>query len=176
IFQTIAGVALAAAGAASMWLIPGNKFGIDMMLMGGSLALGGIAQMLSPQTPTPPTANQHGMPGIQNVVAQGGPVPLLYGRMRVGSTVISASMLAVEAHVSAVQEEAEKNSLSQASGSLAEQFKTPIKSRLCCTTVDLISEGEISGLAEADQVKLRSVYLDGVPVENNDGSRNFQVE
>ncbi|MDR5776674.1 hypothetical protein QCE81_33080, partial [Caballeronia sp. LZ002] len=32
------------------------------------------------------------------------------------------------------------------------------------------------GLAEADQVKLRSVYLDGVPVENNDGSRNFQVE
>lgn len=166
LFQTIAGVALAVAGAASMWIWPANKFGIDMMLMGGSLALRGIAQMLSPQTPTPSAANQHGMPGIQNVVAQGAPVPLLYGRMRVGSAVISASMQATDApaHEEGGEDE-----------DLEDQKKTPIRSRLSCTTVDLISEGEIEGLSNQSG-DLRSVYLDGVPVENDDGSRNFQVE
>ncbi|WP_250464103.1 MULTISPECIES: phage tail protein [unclassified Caballeronia] len=181
IFQTIAGVALAAAGAASMWLIPSNKFGIDMMLMGGSLALGGIAQMLSPQTPTPSPVSQHGMPGIQNVVAQGGPVPLLYGRMRVGSTVISADIQAIDAPARAAEQDIAPVA-TQTSGGIEGQEKTVINSRLCCTIVDLISEGEIEGLANnvgpfpAKAVQRRSVYLDGVRVENDDGSLNFEVE
>lgn len=36
--------------------------------------------------------------------------------------------------------------------------------------VDLISEGEIGGLVDG----LKSIYLDGVPVQNADGSFNFQ--
>ncbi|WP_250528849.1 phage tail protein [Caballeronia sp. ATUFL_F1_KS4A] len=186
VLQTIAGVTLAAAGAASMFLAPGNPYGIDMMLMGGSLALGGIAQMLSPQTPTPPAKNYHGMPGIQNVSGQGGPVPLLYGTMRVGSNVISACMEAFDAPASAIPSEVHSAPMDDSSepseADLEDQKKTPINSRLAYTVVDLISEGEIAGLANdygpipADLIPFRSVYLNDIRVENDDASRNFEIE
>ncbi|GAB5100491.1 phage tail protein [Caballeronia sp. HLA56] len=179
ILQTIAGVTLAAAGAASMFFAPGNPYGLDMMLMGGSLALGGIAQMLSPQTPTPQAKNHHGMPGIQNVSGQGGPVPLLYGTMRVGSNVISACMEAFDAPASGVRSALKEDS---SEADLGDQKKTPINSRLAYTVVDLISEGEIAGLVNnygpipTELIQFHSVYLNDIKVANDDGSRNFEIE
>jgi len=65
---------------------------------GASLILGGIAQLLSP-SPEPPKAgdvsgnNQSFIfSGPQNVSRQGGAVAVGYGRMMVGSTVISAGI------------------------------------------------------------------------------------
>jgi predicted phage tail protein len=94
LFMTIAGVALAVVGAVSEYFIPGNPYGYQMMMMGAALALGGIAQMVSHQQTTPTSLTSYNFSGAENTTSQGGPVPLLYGRMRVGSTVISEGLLA----------------------------------------------------------------------------------
>ena len=62
---------------------------------GASLALGGISKMLSqaPQTPqTQQDSRNYGFSGPVNNTNQGNPVPILYGRMIIGSQVISASI------------------------------------------------------------------------------------
>jgi len=66
--------------------------------IGVSLALGGIAQMLSPHPATNAgDVNNTGNPsyvfnGAVNTSAQGNPVPVGYGRLIVGSAVISAGI------------------------------------------------------------------------------------
>lgn len=64
--------------------------------VGVSLALGGVAQMLAPQPKsTGPQEEQqpsYVFNGAVNTTAQGQPVPLGYGRMIVGSAVISAGV------------------------------------------------------------------------------------
>jgi predicted phage tail protein len=45
-----------------------------------------------------------------------------------------------------------------------------LRSTQIAEIVDLLGEGEVGGLANG----LKSVYLDGVPVENPDGTRNFE--
>lgn len=65
--------------------------------VGASLVLGGIAQMLTP-TPKQPAANDvenkpsYVFNGPQNTSAQGLPVPVGYGRMIVGSNVVSLGL------------------------------------------------------------------------------------
>lgn len=92
--QLIAGSVLVAVGAVTgqPWLIS----------LGASVALGGVAQMLAP-TPKAPTPNErpenrpsYYFAGPINTTAQGHPVPLGYGRMIVGSAVISAGIYAEE--------------------------------------------------------------------------------
>lgn len=71
--------------------------------IGIAVALGGIAQLLTPEIKSPEAVafdrpDQRAsflFNGPVNTTAQGGPIPLVYGTMRVGSTVVSAS-LAVE--------------------------------------------------------------------------------
>lgn len=63
--------------------------------MGASMILGGIAQLLSPQQSVKSGESAENTPsynfnGPVNTTAQGHPVPLIYGRMIVGSAVISA--------------------------------------------------------------------------------------
>jgi predicted phage tail protein len=65
-------------------------------LLGVSLVLGGVAQLL---TPTPKISKDEGDPrksfsfsGIQNVSRAGVPVPVVYGETLVGSVVISAGI------------------------------------------------------------------------------------
>jgi predicted phage tail protein len=98
LWTTIAGVALVAIGAVSTYF--GNPFAGQMMLMGAALTFGGISQMLSAQpTSSNGSANapsSYYFSGAENVTSQGGPVPLLYGRMRVGSTVISSGINAMD--------------------------------------------------------------------------------
>lgn len=71
-----------------------------LMYMGAALMVGGIIQMLSPQQAKISTADSsangasYNFNGPVNTTAQGNPVPLLYGRMIVGSAVISAGILA----------------------------------------------------------------------------------
>ena len=45
-----------------------------------------------------------------------------------------------------------------------------LRSKQYARIIDLVSEGEIEGLVDG----LKSVYLDGVPIQNEDGSNNFQ--
>ena len=69
--------------------------------MGTALVLGGISQMLfSPPKPTTATAasNQSNLlfSGAVNTTVQGAAVPVCYGRMRIGSQVISAGIESVQ--------------------------------------------------------------------------------
>jgi predicted phage tail protein len=64
--------------------------------IGVSLALGGVAQLLAPnpsgEKPQEQTPASYIFDGPVNVTAQGNPVPVGYGRMMVGSAVISAGL------------------------------------------------------------------------------------
>ena len=91
------GVAIVAAAV----FIPGLGLGLGgalvtkVGLVGGALILGGIAQMISP-VPRPPREasklESNSFSGIVNTVRQGVPVPIAYGRVFVGSAVISAGL------------------------------------------------------------------------------------
>lgn len=93
-----AGLTLAAA-----WGSGGMAFaGYLATNIGLSLALGGVAQMLAPQPkPQGPADRPENKPsyafdGAINTAAQGNPVPVCYGRLIVGSQVISAGFVAQE--------------------------------------------------------------------------------
>lgn len=93
----LVGVAIVAAAV----FIPGLGLGLSgalvtkVGLVGGALILGGIAQMISPVPKPPREASQlesNSFSGIANTVRQGVPVPIAYGRVFVGSAVISAGL------------------------------------------------------------------------------------
>ncbi|EFO6629565.1 tail assembly protein [Salmonella enterica] len=95
IWQVVAGAALIGAS-----FIPGlNAVAATVLFSAGtSMALGGVAQMLTP-VPKTPTVGQTDngkqntyFSSLENMVAQGNPVPVLYGEMKIGSRVISQMM------------------------------------------------------------------------------------
>ena len=87
------------AGGLILQAVPGGQVAGGMIAsVGLSLIVGGVIELLSPP-PKQPGFNDFGandqsyvFSGPENVTQQGGPVPLGYGRMMVGSTVISASI------------------------------------------------------------------------------------
>ncbi|MDR3427904.1 tail assembly protein [Silvimonas sp.] len=92
ILQTILGVVLIVVG---VYLENPQLVG-----MGVGMVAGGVLQMLSPVSPGlstkdgPDNGASYNFNGAVNTTAQGNPVPLLYGRMIVGSAVISAGIYA----------------------------------------------------------------------------------
>lgn len=99
IFSIIAGVVLIIAGAVTSYF---GGSGVPLMEMGASMVFGGVAQMLSVHASASNGSSSginktsYYFSGAENTAYQGGPVPLLYGRMRVGSTVISEGILATD--------------------------------------------------------------------------------
>lgn len=111
--RAIAGVALIAL---SFFIPPiailGTTLGTIAFGIGASLALGGVAQLLSPvpQITSPASGpsgsstaetefdpqKSYSFSGIQNTSSQGVPVPLIYGETIVGSVVISAGIDTVQ--------------------------------------------------------------------------------
>lgn len=97
--QTILGVVMMAVAVFIVGVSWGTLSGPGFALfsMGAAMAAGGIVQMLSPQPKFGGAKESSNQPsyvfnGAVNTEAQGHPVPLLYGRMRVGSAVISAGI------------------------------------------------------------------------------------
>lgn len=96
VFQAVVGVVLIAAS-----FIPGLQF---LAPIGIAMVIGGVTQMLSPipSTGNPQDASSQGVDpsyvfnGAVNTTAQGHPVPIGYGRMIVGSAVISAGIITEE--------------------------------------------------------------------------------
>ncbi len=101
LFQTILGAALVVIGAIGVFTpfgqaLGGAVWGTYAMQIGAAMMIGGVAQMLTktPKTNSSSSSTDNGIANnyfssLENVVGQGDPVPLLYGRMRVGSHVIS---------------------------------------------------------------------------------------
>lgn len=105
LFQTILGVVLItvaafATGGAALG-IGGTAFAGGWGTVAGfglSMALGGVIQMLSPQS-TGLSSKQdadnkasYAFGGVTNTTSQGYPVPLLYGKRRIGGAIISAGI------------------------------------------------------------------------------------
>ncbi|HDL5009404.1 TPA: tail assembly protein [Mannheimia haemolytica] len=98
VFQAVLGVALI--GAAFFlgpvgWGVLGASSAMMMGAMGASMLLGGVAQMLTKMPNAPNIGNEKekenstSFSNLNNLVAQGKPVPLAYGLIRTGSLVIS---------------------------------------------------------------------------------------
>ncbi|AST82270.1 TPA: tail assembly protein [Citrobacter farmeri] len=100
--QTILGAVLVVVGVVigyfTGWTGVGWAIGSKMAMMGGAMMLGGVVQMLSPQpaglASKQDAANQasYAFGGVTNTAAQGYPVPLLYGKRRIGGAIISAGI------------------------------------------------------------------------------------
>ncbi|MGH5705175.1 tail assembly protein [Escherichia coli] len=95
VFQAVLGAALIAVA----WWNPVGWLGgaavSGMYAAGASMILGGVAQMLAPKARTPTAASTDNgkqntyFSSLDNMVAQGNVLPVLYGEMRVGSRVVS---------------------------------------------------------------------------------------
>ncbi|WP_242383223.1 hypothetical protein, partial [Escherichia coli] len=91
VFQIVAGAVLAVVGYALSWTGVGAVIGN----LGVAMMLGGVAQMLAPKPKTPRTQTTDNgkqntyFSSLDNMVARGNVLPVLYGEMRVGSRVVS---------------------------------------------------------------------------------------
>ncbi|MCB5769662.1 tail assembly protein [Shigella sonnei] len=91
VFQVVAGAVLAVVGYALSWTGIGAVIGN----LGVAMMLGGVAQMLAPKSRTPRTQTTDNgkqntyFSSLDNMIAQGNVLPVLYGEMRVGSRVAS---------------------------------------------------------------------------------------
>ncbi|CBJ83050.1 putative phage tail assembly protein (phage tail protein) [Xenorhabdus bovienii str. Jollieti] len=96
IFQTILGAVMVVAGVFA-WATP---YGVPLVMSGVSMMLGGVVQMLSPmpgglaRREDPDNKPSYAFGGPVNSIAQGNPVPIGYGRRRIGGAIISAGIYA----------------------------------------------------------------------------------
>ena len=124
--------------------------------------------------------------GPVNSAAQGGAVPLIYGKTRVGSTVVSGGITqerptggdnASPPDVGLGGERPPGTERpGQDRGRDAEEEREPgpggaaAAERSVLRVVDLLGEGEIGGLVDG----LKSVFIDGVAVEDSSGAKNIE--
>lgn len=96
VFQIIVGIVLVLVG--SFATVFTGPVGAAMVAVGWGMIVGGVVQLLTPVPKgakgrdRPDNAASYVFSGAVNTQAQGNPVPLLYGRMIVGSAVISAGI------------------------------------------------------------------------------------
>lgn len=106
VLQTILGAVLVVVGVAVGYFSAGtlSAAGYGVAQFGAAMMVGGVVQMLSPQ-PTGLASKQsadnrasYAFGGVTNTAAQGYPVPLLYGRRRIGGAIISAGIYVEDQH------------------------------------------------------------------------------
>ncbi|EGT4353089.1 tail assembly protein [Cronobacter sakazakii] len=101
VLQTILGAVLVvgalALGPVGIGAIEGST-AMSIGLMGGSMMIGGVVQMLSPQPgglasrQDPDNAPSYAFGGPVNTIAMGNPVGLLYGEREIGGAIVSAGI------------------------------------------------------------------------------------
>lgn len=101
VLQTILGAVLVVVGVLGSTIGQawgGGVWGPAAWKIGAAMMVGGVAQMLSPQ-PSGLASKQsadnrasYAFGGVTNTAAQGYPVPLLYGKRRIGGAIISAGI------------------------------------------------------------------------------------
>jgi len=98
VFQTILGAVIIAASVVGNIFFPGNPISAFGFKMGAAMILGGVVQMLSPQASglaskqSADNQASYAFGGVTNTASQGYPVPLLYGKRRIGGAIISAGI------------------------------------------------------------------------------------
>ena len=134
-------------------------------------------------------ANSFIFDGVTNSTEQGGPVPLVFGEFLVGTTVVSAGIETTDIPYEALPTDAQGSSTPGWGGSplgrdlvfgkggkgggearAAVEDPNSLQSQATAKIIEVLSEGEIEGLVDG----LKSVYFDGTPVQNADGTFNFK--
>lgn len=100
ILQTVLGAVLVAVGAVMTYMSGGtaSPLAAGLMTSGIGMMAGGVIQMLSPQpaglASKQDTDNKpsYAFGSVTNTAAQGYPVPLMYGKRRIGGAIISAGI------------------------------------------------------------------------------------
>lgn len=101
VFQTIAGAIITVIGVVLAYT-PAAAFSGNVISLGIAMMAGGVAQMLT-KTPSmggmgseSEKKQSTAFSNVQNMAAQGQPVPLAYGRIRCGSMIISQGVETVD--------------------------------------------------------------------------------
>ncbi|WP_370939370.1 tail assembly protein [Enterobacter hormaechei] len=103
LFQAVLGVALIAGGIAlgpAGAAIIGKGAALNVALVGASMVVGGVVQLLSPQVSglrmrqDPDNKPSYAFGGPVNTTMSGNPAPLLYGQREIGGAIISAGIYA----------------------------------------------------------------------------------
>ncbi len=95
VLQTILGAVMVVVGVVAMAY--GQAWGANLVGAGIGMMVGGVAMMMMPKIDTTQDENQDGnkankgFGGAVTTVAQGNPVPLLYGQREVGGFIVSAA-------------------------------------------------------------------------------------
>nr|DAP27122.1 MAG TPA: tail assembly protein [Caudoviricetes sp.] len=107
--QFVAGAVLAVVGFGTSWL---GGAGVPVGMLGVALMAGGVAQMLTkvppvdlPKRDETEKKQSTAFSNLQNLVAQGRPVPLAYGRILVGSLIIGKGVETVSVELYRPNEE-----------------------------------------------------------------------
>ena len=106
ILQTILGAVMVVVGVVLMYVPGGQAFAPSLIGSGIGMMIGGIAQMMMPkmdegdQNQDGNRANK-GFGGAVTTIAQGNPVPILYGQREVGGFIVNAGQFAVDTFSSA---------------------------------------------------------------------------
>lgn len=109
VFNTILGAVLVVVGVVVTGLSWGSAAPVGGALIGAGIGMmiGGIAQMLMPKVDNAQDQNQDGnksnfgFGGAVTTIAQGNPVPILYGQREVGGFIVSAAQYAEDTFSSA---------------------------------------------------------------------------
>lgn len=118
---------------------------------GAALAFTGISQILAKQDEEEKDVETYGFSGAGNIAKQGVPVPLIYGRVGVGSNLVESANIAADY------------------GTETNPMKMLYASTSSLKIVDLLGEGPIVGLVNGGM----SVYLDEIPFQKNVESKTW---
>ena len=106
VLQTILGAVMVVVGVVMLYIPGAQPFAASVIGAGIGMMVGGIAQMMMPkmdegdQNQDGNRAN-NGFGGAVTTIAQGNPVPILYGQREVGGFIINAGQFAVDTFSSA---------------------------------------------------------------------------
>ena len=106
VLQTILGAVMVVVGVVMLYIPGAQPFAASVIGAGIGMMVGGIAQMMMPkmdegeQNQDGNRANQ-GFGGAVTTIAQGNPVPILYGQREVGGFIVNAGQFAVDTFSSA---------------------------------------------------------------------------
>ena len=106
VLQTILGAVMVVVGVVMLYIPGAQPFAASVIGAGLGLMVGGIAQMMMPkmdegdQNQDGNRANK-GFGGAVTTIAQGNPVPILYGQREVGGFIVNAGQFAVDTFSSA---------------------------------------------------------------------------
>ena len=106
VLQTILGAVMVVVGVVMLYIPGAQPFAASVIGAGIGMMVGGIAQMMMPkmdegdQNQDGNKANK-GFGGAVTTIAQGNPVPILYGQREVGGFIVNAGQFAVDTFSSA---------------------------------------------------------------------------